>query len=58
MEASAVAHLGVVTQCGSEFCKFAKVLSVKIEPVNVAGEDLEVAYGNFKVKHFLSMLLC
>jgi hypothetical protein len=43
-EASAVAHWDVVTQCGGELCKFAKVLSVKLESVDVAGEELEIAY--------------
>jgi hypothetical protein len=59
-EASAIAHWGVVTQCCGKLCKFAEVLSIKLELVRVAGKELEVAgiqFCKLEVKGFLPMLL-
>ncbi len=60
LEASAIAHRGVVTQCCGKLCKFAKVLSIKLELVHVAGKEPEVAgiqFCDLEVKGFLPMLL-
>jgi hypothetical protein len=56
----AVAHRGIIPQDCSKFCKYSKVLGIKLKSMRMAREELEVTdicFGNFEVEHLLSLLL-
>jgi hypothetical protein len=58
-EASAVAHWGVVPQCGGELHKFSVALGVELKLVCVVGKEVEIAdvqFRNFEAERFFPML--